>query len=369
MAPISMKDLKVAIVHDWLVGGGAELVVLELHHMFPEAPIYTSYCSDEWRKKLDNKVITGYLQRWPLSKMRKFLPVLRFKWFESLDFTGYDLVISSSGNGEALAIKAPKNTLHVNYCHAPTHYYWRFFDQYMQSPGFGIFSPVARLGLKILVAPLRKRDYKAAQRADYFIANSTHIKNDIKKYYGRDAEVIYPPVDTKRFSKAKPIKRHGFICAGRLVPQKRIDLAIHACNNLRLSLAVVGDGPERENLQKIAGPTITFSGRVSDAEMVEHIASAEALIFPSYEDFGIVPVEALAAGTPVIAYGNGGSTDYIDESKTGLLFSEQTVASLSKALGEFKPEQFSTKTLQAKASQFSTTAFQKHFNNFLKGKI
>lgn len=364
-----MKDLKVAIVHDWLVGGGAERVVMELHRMFPDAPIYTSYCSDEWRKKLDNKVVTGYLQGWPFSKLRKFLPVLRIKWFESLDFSGYDLVISSSGNGEAFAVKTPKNTLHVNYCHAPTHYYWRFYDQYTKNPGFGIFNPLARLGLKLLVAPLRKWDYKAARRADYFIANSTHIKNDIKKYYGRDAEVIYPPVDIQRFSKAKPTKRSGFVCASRLVPQKRIDLAIKACNQLNLPLTVVGDGPERQNLQKIAGPNITFAGRVSDQEMVNQIAGAQAFIFPSFEDLGIVPIEAMAAGTPVIAFKKGGSLDYVVEGKTGALFDKQNVDSLKKVLQKFDPDTFSSNEIKKAAEQFSTQKFQTKMGEFIQDKL
>lgn len=364
-----MNNLKVAITHDWLVGGGAESVVLELHRMFPDAPIYTSYCNDKWRKKLDDKVVTGYLQHWPFSKLRKFLPTLRFKWFEGLDFSKYDLVISSSGNGEAFAVKTPRNTLHVNYCHAPTHYYWRFYDQYMQSPGFGAFNPVARLGLKTLVAPLRKRDYKAAQRADYFIANSTHIKDDIKKYYGRDAEVIHPPIDTARFATAKPEKRHGFVCASRLVPQKRIDLAIHACNKLSLPLTVVGDGPERQNLQKIAGPTVKFAGRVSDEEMVRQFANAQALIFPSFEDFGIVPVEAMAAGTPVIAFKKGGSLDYVEEGKTGLFFNEQTAASLANTLKSFDYKKFDSKLIKKRAGQFSQKNFQIKMGEFIKSKL
>lgn len=364
-----MKSPKVAIVHDWLVGGGAELVVLELHRMFPDAPIYTSYCNDEWRAKLDNKVITGYLQRWPFSKLRKFLPVLRIWWFEHLDFSGYDLVISSSGNGEAFAVKTPKNTLHVNYCHAPTHYYWRFYDQYMQNPGFGIFNPLARLGLKILVAPLRKWDYRAAQRADYFIANSTHIKNDIKTYYGRDAEVIYPPVDTARFASAQPVKRHGFVCASRLVPQKRIDLAIKACNQLGLDLTVIGNGPERQNLQKIAGPTVKFAGRVSDPQMVELIAGAEGFIFPSFEDLGIVPIEAMAAGTPVIAFKKGGSLDYVTEGKTGALFAEQTVASLKETLQNFNYAKYNSNQIKKAAEQFSVKNFQNKMGEFIQNKL
>lgn len=364
-----MSKPKVAIVHDWLVGGGAELVVLELHRMFPDAPIYTSYCSDEWRQKLDYKVVTGYLQHWPFSKLRKFLPVLRFKWFESLDFSNYDLVISSSGNGESFAVKTPQNTLHVNYCHAPTHYYWRFYNQYMDNPGFGIFNPIVRLGLKILVTPLRMWDYKAAQRADYFIANSNHIKNDIKQFYGRDAVVIYPPVDTYRFSKPKPQQRTGFICAGRLVPQKRFDLAIKACSNLSLPLTVVGDGPERHNLQAIAGQSVTFTGRVSDPRMVEQIAKSKALIFPSYEDFGIVPVEAMAAGTPVIAYRKGGALDYIVEGKTGAFFGEQSVQSLEKALQKFNLGDYNSQQIKKAADQFSTKTFQTKMGEFISSKL
>jgi len=190
--------MKVAIVHDWFVGGGAERVVEQLHKMFPQAPIYTSYCSDEWRQKLDNKVVTGFLQNWPFPALRKFVPFLRIWWFSRLKFDGYDLVISSSG-AEAKGIKVNKPAVHINYCHAPTHYYWSRYNEYMKRPGFGILDPLARLGLKLLVGPLRRWDYKAAQRPDYIIANSNFTKDQIKKYYGRDSVVVHPPVDIGRF--------------------------------------------------------------------------------------------------------------------------------------------------------------------------
>ncbi|QQS18914.1 glycosyltransferase [Candidatus Saccharibacteria bacterium] len=180
--------LRVAIVHDWLVGGGAELVVEQLHKLFPEAPIYTSYTTKEWRRRLDNTVITGWLQ--PFGKLRKFLPMLRILYFTRLKLDGYDLVISSSG-AEAKGIKVPKRTVHVNYCHAPTHYYWRRYDEYMKRPGVGVFDPLARLGLWLFVKPLRRWDLKAAQRPDYIIANSTHIQREILKYYGRESTVIF----------------------------------------------------------------------------------------------------------------------------------------------------------------------------------
>lgn len=358
--------LNIAIVHDWLVGGGAERVVHELHKMFPDAPIYTSYCSDEWRNKLDGKVITGYLQRWPFSKLRKFLAVPRIWWFASLDFSGYDLVISSSGNGEAFGIKTPKNTLHVNYCHSPTHYYWRHYDQYLKQPGFGIFNPLARLGLGLLLGPLRRWDRKAAQRPDYFIANSAHIQSDIKKYYGRNSVVIHPPIDVDRFAPTDKNKRHGFVTAGRLVPMKRNDIIVQTCSKLKLPLTVVGDGPDRERLEILAGPTVEFVGWVSDTEMTGYLSSAEAFVFASHEDFGVTPVEAMAAGTPVIAFKAGGALDYVIENKTGKFFDKQTVQSLTKTLSSFDSKKFDASAIQAHAQQFSPIVFRDRFNEFIK---
>ena len=362
-----IKKPKVAIVHDWLVGGGAERVVLELHRMYPDAPIYTSYASDEWREKLDGKVVTGWLQHF--GKLRKFMALGRIWWFTHLDLSEYDLVISSSGNGEAFGVKTPKNTLHVNYCHAPTHYYWRFYEQYMKSPGFGIFNPLARLGLRVLIWPLRRWDYKAAQRADVHIANSTHIQKDIKTYYNRDAAVVYPPVDIDRFTAAKPAKkRSGFVIAGRHVPQKRIDLAITACNELKLPLTVIGSGPETAKLKAMAGPTITFTGRVSDEELARLFAAAEGFIFPSFEDFGIAPVEALAAGTPLIAYQAGGALDYVTP-ETGIFFTEQTTESLVKALKTCEPDAYKKTKLRQAAAAYSPRKFRQDFEVALQQNI
>lgn len=361
---------KVAIVHDWLVGGGAELVVQELHQMFPEAPIYTSYCSDEWRQKLDGKVVTGWLQRWPFSKLRKYLPLLRIWWFTHLDLSDYDLVISSSGNGEAKGVKVPSSTTHVCYCHTPTHFYWRHYEQYLRQPGFGIFNPLARLGLRLLVGPLRRWDRKAAQRPDFFIANSTHIQKDIKAFYGRDSEVIHPPVDTERFVAAARAakKRTGLVTAGRQVPYKRVDLIIQACNQLERPLMVVGSGPEQRRLEALAGPTITFTGRVAHDEVAGYLAGAQAFIFAAEEDFGITPVEAMAAGTPVIAFKAGGALDYVVDNKTGLFFDEQTVASLVNALQNFDAKKFQASAVAEQAQQFDRQVFRKNFSDFI-GKV
>jgi glycosyltransferase involved in cell wall biosynthesis len=363
---------KVAIVHDWLYGGGAERVVYELHKLYPEAPIYTSYCSDEWRRKLDNKVITGYLQHWPFSKLRRILPVLRIKWFEGLDLSQYDLVISSSGNGEAKGVKAGstfrEGQTHVCYCHTPTHFYWRHYDQYMRQPGFGAFDPVVRIALKLLLGPLRKWDLKAAQRPDHFIANSTHIQADIKTYYSRDSTVIFPPVDVSRFEGVDAGQpRHGFITVGRQQPQKKTDIIIQACNQLKLPLTVIGNGVDHARLVRLAGPTITFvSGKEATDELISaKMAQATAFIFAAHDDFGITPIEALAAGTPVIAYRAGGALDYVQPGVTGEFFDEQSVQSLASALEAFDPSRYEAQQIRQASLRFSTEAFVEHMTEYL----
>ncbi len=359
---------KVAIVHDWLVGGGAELVVEQLHNMYPEAPIYTSYCTPEWRKRLDNKVVTGWLQHF--GKIRKFIPFLRIWWFTRLDLDDYDLIISSSG-AEAKGIKVSPASVHINYCHAPTHYYWSRYDEYLAQPGFGKLDWLARFGLKLLVDPLRRWDYKAAQRPDYMIANSTHIKSEIKKYYGRDAAVIFPPVYFERFQKKayKNLTRSGFLIAGRQTPYKRFDLAIKACSKLNLPLKVIGGGPDNARLRKLAGPSVTFLGRVSDTELEKAFASAEALIFPGVEDFGITAVEALAAGTPVIAYKGGGALDYIQPNKTGLFFTQKTAESLGRVLKQFSKHSFDHTEIRSSAEAYNTETFTHEMHTFIRSAI
>ena len=360
-----MKPLRVAIVHDWLVGGGAERVVYELHTLYPNAPIYTSYCTEEWRKKLHNKVVTGFLQRWPFGALRKFIGPLRIWWFTHLDLSAYDLVISSSGNGEAKGIKVPKGTTHICYCHSPTHYYWRHYDQYLAHPGFGVFNPLVRFSLKFLVGPLRQWDLKASKRPAHFIANSTHIKADIKQYYNRDATVIHPPVDIARFTVPAPAERTGFVTSGRQVPMKRTDIIVEACTRLNLPLTVIGRGPDHKRLVALAGPSVTFLTNVTDEEMPHHLAKAKAFLFASFEDFGITPVEAMAAGTPVIALKAGGALDYVEPGITGSFFTEQTVDSLVNALTSFDTTTYKAHVIQAKAARFSPAAFHKAIRAFI----
>ena len=368
-----------ALVTDWLIGvGGAERVVVEIHKLFPEAPIYTSQ-ADRRRLELlkDADIRTGWLQRLPLS-WRKFMPVLRAWYFSRLDLSGYDLVISISG-AEAKFVKTKRRVesgewrgaVHVSYCHSPTHYYWRRYREYLAQPGFGWLDPLARLGLRLLVGPLRGWDYKAAQRPDYFIANSSHIQAEIKKYYGRQAEVIHPPVDVERFKKrgVESGERRGFLVVGRQIPYKRIDLAVAACTKLELPLTVIGDGPEHAKLHKLAGQTVKLLGNLPDAEVPGYFQQAEALILPTnVEDFGVTGVEALAAGTPVIAYHAGGPLDYIEPSQTGLFFEAQSVDSLVKALQKFQGLKFDHAQIAKRAEAFSATTFRQKIADFIKSK-
>lgn len=371
---MAQKTPNIAIVCDWLYGGGAEKVVLELHRMFPDAPIYTSYCSDEWRKRLDGTVVTGYLQWRPFAKARKFLPLLRQWWFAGLKLQDYDLIISTTGNGEAKFARPGPHAKHLCYCFTPNHFYWDKYQEYLDNPGMGKLNWVARLGLKLLVKPLRARDFRAAQRVTEFIAISTHIQDDIRQYYGRESTIVYPPVNTSVFttqidSKGNREPSSGFITWGRHVPYKRLDLAVAACNELQLPFTIVGTGPETEHLRAIAGPTITFTGFLDDEALVAYARKASAFIFTSKEDFGIAPVEAMALGLPVIAYRAGGALDYVIPGKTGEFFDKQTVASLATVLRDFTPNSYQSTDLKAQAAVFSTSTFQKKMRSQVRRVI
>ena len=360
------KDIKVALVCDWLTGiGGAELVVLELHKMFPNAPIYTSQYEPkkiDWFKDAD--VRTTWLDIIP-SSLKKFLPVLRAYSFSKLNLSEYDLVISASGS-EAKGIKTGNKTIHICYCHSPTHYYWVRYDSYLIDPGFGKFNWLARISLKMLVGPMRRWDFTAAQKPNYLLANSSYIKGNILKYYKRNSTIIYPPVDMVKFKdNLQKISRSGYVVVGRQTPYKKIDLAVKACTKLNLNLTVIGDGPENKNLKAIAGPTIKFLGQVDDSTKNNYLRSAEAFIFPGVDDFGIAAVEALSNGTPVIAYKDGGALDYIND-HTGIFFSEQTTKSLCEALVSFKAGNFNNLEINEFPKKFSTENFQKNIYKFIE---
>jgi glycosyltransferase involved in cell wall biosynthesis len=360
--------MKVAIVCDWLTGiGGAERVVYELHKLYPDAPIYTSQydaAGIDWFADAD--IRTMWLQRLP-KKLKKFLPIFRAWSFSNLDLSEFDLVISSSGS-EAKGVKTGPDTVHISYCHSPTHYYWIRKDEYLSQPGFPRgFNWIAKIGLRLLIGPLKRADRRAAKRPDYMIANSEYTRNNIKKFYRRDSTVIYPPVEIERFKVKRNNSqlRHGFVVAGRQTPYKRFDLAIEACNELKVPLVVIGDGPDHKRLTKIAGRSTTFLTNVSDSEMPEHFQTALAFIMPNADDFGIVAVEAMAAGTPVVAYNNGGALDYVLP-KSGLFFKRQTVKSLSNALELAAKKNWDYDGIGEHANQFSTDSFRRSMREFIK---
>lgn len=362
---------RVVLVTDWITkDGGGEKVVEQFHRAFPEAPIYTSYCAERWRSRLDNTVVTGYLQHWPFSRLRRYLPLLRQWWFARLDLASYDTIISITGNGEAKFVRKTRNTqVHISYCHTPVHFYWAQYAEYIAHPSMRPHW-LARLGLKLLVTPLRARDFDAAQRIDHFIANSSAIQQDIKRYYKKDSVVIHPPINITDFIHIKP---RGEICIsgqpsciwwGRVVPAKRLDIAIQACNELSWPLTIIGDGPDLPRLKALAGPTITFAGYVSDDERVSYIERADIFLFPSREDFGVAPVEALAAGLPVVAYKAGGALDYVVEGKNGLLFETQDAASMVATLKRLSGSTFSRKDFSA-IETFSSDAFRMQIVSFV----
>ena len=365
------RNPKVAIVHDWLYGGGAEQVVFNLHKLYPKAPIYTSYCTSQWQEKLNNKVITGYLNRWPFTRLRKILVVPRILWFKKLNLKSYDLVIISSGNGEAKFVSNLKpGAKTIFYCHTPVHFYWDKYDEYLKAPGFGIFNPIVRLSLKILVGPLKKADYKAAQKPDVIIANSSHIASKIKQYYNRMSTVIYPPVNLNKLKKDISKERTGLITVGRQVPYKRIDLFVEAAKNFNMPLKIVGDGPVHKELLKQATGlnNVSFYRNISDDHLAELLAGSKLFVFTAIEDFGIAPVEALASGTPVVAFNEGGSLDYVNE-KTGILFNKYNAESLSKAVEKALNQKWNHSEIQQFAGRFSEERFAKQMDALIKKEL
>lgn len=363
--------MKVALVCDWLTGvGGAERVLLALHELYPDAPIYTSQYNPaeiDWFKDAD--VRTTWLQKLPKS-LKKFLPMLRALAFRGLDLSEYDLVISSSG-AEAKGVKTGPNTIHICYCHSPTQYYWIREKEYLSNPGFPRgFNWLAKIAFRLLNKPLKQLDKQASKRPNFYLTNSNHTKDMIKKYYKRDATVIHPPVDTDRFKlRANPPLRHGVIIAGRQTPYKRFDLAVEACNELKVPLIVIGDGPDHRRLQKLAGRSVTFLSDVNDLAIVEHFQSSLLFVLPNMDDFGIVAVEALAAGTPVVAYKKGGALDYVIPGKNGLFFEQQKASSLKKAISEGLKKSFDYNAVSDTAKQFSVANFKENIKSYIKETV
>lgn len=359
-----MPKPKIAIVADWLTNmGGAEKVVLALHEAFPDAPIYTStFVPEKMPDFAGLDIRTTHLQHLPgpLKKMHKFFPMQRVHAFRDLDLSEYDIIISSSSAEAKQVRKTRPDQIHICYCHTPVRYYWSHYDEYRKDPGFGKLNWLVRLAMPFFVPAQKKADYRAAQDVDLFIANSTEVQKRIQKYYNRPSKVIHPPVDISRFAPART-RGDYYVAVGRQVPYKRVDLAVGAATELGIKLKVYGDGSEHERLVKIAGPTIEFFtdrfGNASDLEVTKALNSAKGFIFPAEEDFGIVQVEALAAGAPVIALSRGGTKDIVEDGVSGVLFRDQNPDAIANAIRYAESLTFMPGTLRRKAKRFDKSLF------------
>lgn len=357
--------MRVALVHYWLVNWrGGEKVLAALAKLFPEADIFTHVCAPDvlppaLRK---HRITTTFVGRLPRATRwyKGYLPLMPMA-LENLDLREYDLVISSE-SGPAKNVITRPDAVHVCYCHSPMRYLWDLAPEYragMSLPARILSTPVAHY--------LRLADVASAQRVDAFAANSTFVAKRIRKYYRREAQVIHPPVDTDFFTPGESERKNEYLVAGQLVGYKRADLAVAACTELDLPLVVAGEGPEKEKLQRMAGPSVRFTGRVSDENLRQLMRSCRALIFPGVEDFGLVPVEAMACGTPIVAFKGGGALETVLPERTGIFFTEQSVDVLKNALIllESGVHDFDQSTLRSHAESFGRNDFLKRMATFL----
>lgn len=365
-----MKCMKVALVYDRInKWGGAERVLLALHQMYPNASVFTSVYHPKkanWAVVFQKKgtsqshVATSFLQRFPFAiSSHEWYPILMPLAFESFSFDAYDLVISITSEA-AKGILTKAHTKHINYCLTPTRYLWSGYKEYFHHP-------VMKAIAKPAVSYLRSWDRIAAKRPDAIVAISQEVRKRIKMYYGHNAVVIYPPVTLRNIRKQNiGIKEKGyFLCVSRLVPYKKIDLAIQACNKLSFPLKIIGEGSASLSLRRIAGPTVEFLGHVSDTRLAQYYANSRGLIFPGIEDFGLVMVEAQQFGVPVLAFKGGGALETVIEGKTGLFFPSQTVQSLTAMLKKFAAYQFDSKISQINSAKYSFRVFKRKFKTFV----
>lgn len=360
--------MKVALVYDRVNKiGGAEKILESLHHIWPEAPLYTSLYSPKKARWADGmRVITSFLQKIPFAKNHHewffwAMPIA----FETFDFTGFDVVISIS-SAEAKGIITKPATLHIHYCLTPTKYL------YSQSHLHLKHNPLGRLGslvLKSLWKYQKRWDQIASKRPDIQIAISKTVDDRCVEYYGRRSEkIIYPPVDYTHFKqkRERPIAEEYYVLVSRLVPSKRVDLAVKAFNALGEKLIIIGEGVMLKSLKKLAKKNITFLGLVDPETLTQYYQHSQAFIFPSEEDFGIVMVESLASGKPVIAFEKGGASEIIDSGKHGLLFDAQKVSSIMKSVQDCKKLLFSPLVLKKRAQRFSKKIFESEFEQFVR---
>jgi glycosyltransferase involved in cell wall biosynthesis len=354
---------RAAIVHEWLtIPGGSEKVVLELLDMLPQAEVFTSvYDAETWSETLEGRTVhASFLDRLPGARRgySKLLPLMNAA-FESFDLADFDLVVSSSHSCAKNVLTRP-GTLHVCYCHTPMRHAWE--------PRFLANEPLSRpamLAARLLLGRLRRDDLAGASRPDVYVANSRHVQARIAKYYRRDARVIYPPVEVDVHLRRPRDPGDYYLVLGRVVPYKRVDLAVAACAMLGRPVKVVGTGRALDAARAAAGPGSEFLGYVPDDELGGLLAGARALLFPGEEDFGIVPVEAQAAGVPVIAYRGGGAGDSVIDGETGVFCEAQTVASLSEAILRFEDCEFDEAAVRDNARRFGPERFRSEMGELL----
>ena len=354
--------MKVALVHDFLNQvGGAEKVLEIFHQFYPEAPVYTiTYDKEETKGYFKGmKIKTSFIQRLPggTKRYKWYLPLMPSA-IEKFDLADYDLVISDSSAYAKGVITNPE-TLHICYCHSPTRYLWNDTHKYteeLKQPG------LVKQVVPIFLNRIRVWDRQAADRVDKFIANSKTVAGRIKKYYGKNSEVIYPPVETKKFSVSKDVENY-YLIVSRLRPYKRVDLAIQAFNALGYPLKIIGTGEEYKKLKKMANSNIEFLGPVSDKEKNKYLSRCLGFINPQEEDFGIAPVEAMASGRPVIAFKKGGARETVIEGKTGTFFAKQTPWSLVDVMRDFNPEIYNPARIKAWADQFDISLFEERLKD------
>lgn len=352
--------MNIALVHDWLTNmAGAERVLLEIKRIYPEAPIYTSVFDPKGAREFAHfDIRTSYLNSWPLLKSKRelLIPYAPLA-FESFDLSAFDVVISST-TFPAKGIITKPDTIHICYCNTPSRYLWEPRIDPRANSGF-------LLGLRKKVAHKNRIwDLMAADRVDHFIANSHYVARRIKKYYGRDSVVVYPPVNVEKFEPGKKenIKDY-FLFVSRLVGYKRCDLVIDAFNKLKLPLKIIGRGPEKNALKNKANSNIEFLGYLNDEEIKKYYQEAKAFVFAAEEDFGIVPLEAMSCGRPVIAYGVGGAAETVKPGVTGEFFDKQTPEALITAVENFDPDKYDPIAIRKHAEQFSTEVFKKEFKS------
>lgn len=361
-----MKNPKIAIVTDWLTNyGGAESVISAFHDLFPDAPVYTTIYKPEKMGELGNlkNVHTTWLNKIPFAKHQWLLGQMPTA-VEMMDLSEFDIVLSSCHSVSKGVITKP-GTLHISYCHTPMRYAWEKWDFETRLKKFPhLMRPFIRRQIK----KIRQWDYCAAQRVDKYIANSNYIASKIKEHYSRDADVIYPPVLTDKFKPVANPTNDYYLAVGRLIPYKKFDLIVRTFNKSGKPLKVVGSGPDLKKLKKMAKPNVRILGRVSDSELVELYANCRAFVFPQIEDAGIVPLEAMASGRPVIALNRGGSLDSMKEGITGIFFKEQTVESLTDAIERFEKMEFDPHKIREHAKKFDVERFKEKIQMFIEEK-